>query len=137
MARYAGHFLALEFRAEIRCLLFHLFDKLKTSDTARETGIVLNMVYSQKLAAGAEDSEQRHGDQSRIKKGGARFRACAPRCLLIALSFLALPLVALLTHRSPATLVDQLNTSVVGDALLAAPVLRAGERGHLVGDAED
>ena len=45
----------------------------------------------------------------------AFFAAC-----LIALSFLALPLVALLTHRSPATLVDQLNTSVVGDALLVS-----------------
>src|ERR1039457_3419054 len=38
----------------------------------------------------------------------------------IALSFLALPLVALLTHRSPATLLGQLDNSVVADALLVS-----------------
>ena len=45
----------------------------------------------------------------------AFFAACA-----IALAFLALPLLALLTHRSPGTLVSELNNPVVGDALLVS-----------------
>jgi molybdate transport system permease protein len=38
----------------------------------------------------------------------------------IALAFLVLPLAALLTHRSPATLVSALSNPVVGDALLVS-----------------
>ena len=38
----------------------------------------------------------------------------------IALAFLVLPLVALLTHRSPGTLISALNNPVVGDALLVS-----------------
>jgi molybdate transport system permease protein len=38
----------------------------------------------------------------------------------LALSFLALPLLALLTHRSPGTLISALSNPVVGDALLVS-----------------
>jgi len=39
---------------------------------------------------------------------------------LVALSFLALPLIALLTHRSPGSLISALGNPVVGDALLVS-----------------
>ena len=58
----------------------------------------------------------------------AFFAAC-----VVALSFLALPLVALFTHVPPGTLVHQLSNPVVGDALLVSAKTSAVAQGLIIG----
>jgi molybdate transport system permease protein len=58
----------------------------------------------------------------------AFFAAC-----VVALSFLALPLVALFTHVPPGTLVRQLSNPVVGDALLVSAKTSAIAQALIIG----